>query len=174
MSDMLVEYDESQDPDIREIRGALFDDTLAVLTPPEPVCVPETALVKDAVAAMVARRQAGVLVVDASGRLIGIFTERDVLIRVVGKGLDPAATQVGRVMTPDPEALRLSDRVAHALHSMAVAGYRTLPVVEADGRPVGVVTASDVIRWLGDLFPEAVLNLAPGDTIKNPGQLDGG
>jgi CBS domain-containing protein len=174
MSDTLDEYDESLDRDLREIRGALFDDTLAVLTPPEPVRVGETALVKDAVAAMVSRRQAGVLVVDASDRLIGIFTERDVLIRVVGKGLDPATTPVGRVMTADPEALRIGDRVAHALHSMAVAGYRTLPVVEADGRPVGVVTASDVIRWLGSLFPEAVLNLAPGDTIKNPEQMDAG
>ena len=174
MSDTLDEYGESQDRDLREIRGALFDDTLAVLTPPEPVCVTETALVRDAVAAMVARRQAGVLIVDASGRLLGIFTERDVLRRVVGKGLDPATTPVGRVMTPDPEALRIDDRVAQALHSMAVAGYRTLPIVEAEGRPIGVVTASDVIRWLGDLFPEAVLNLAPGDTIKNPEQMDAG
>ena len=174
MSDTMDEYGESQDRDLQEIRGALFDDTLAVLTPPEPACVAETASVKDAVAAMVARRQAGVLVVDPAGRLIGIFTERDVLMRVVGKSLDPSTTHVGRVMTADPEALRMSDRVAHALHSMAVAGYRTIPIVEADGRPVGVVTATDVIRWLGDLFPEAVLNLAPGDTIKNPGQMDAG
>ena len=174
MSDTLDEYGETQERDLREIRGALFDDTVAVLTPPEPVCVTETATVKDAVAAMVARRQAGVLVVDPMSRLIGIFTERDVLMRVVGKGLDPATTHVGRVMTADPEALRLTDRVAHALHSMAVAGYRTLPIVEAGGRPIGVITATDVIRWLGDLFPEAVLNLAPGDTIKNPGQMDAG
>jgi CBS domain-containing protein len=174
MSDTLDEYGESQDRDLREIRGALFDDTLAVLTPPEPVCVADTVSVKDAVAAMVSRRQAGVLVVDATGRLGGIFTERDVLMRVVGKGLDPAATPVGRVMTADPEALRMTDRVAHALHSMAVAGYRTLPIVETDGRPIGVVTASDVIRWLGDLFPEAVLNLAPGDVLKHPGQMDAG
>ncbi|MBI1733854.1 MAG: CBS domain-containing protein [Candidatus Rokubacteria bacterium] len=174
MSDTMDEYGETQERDLREIRGALFDDTLAVLTPPEPITVPETATVRDAVAAMVTRRQAGVLVVDPAGRLVGIFTERDVLLRVIGKGLDPAATHVGRVMTADPEALRITDRVAHALHSMAVAGYRTIPIVEADGRPIGVVTATDVIRWLGDLFPEAVLNLAPGDTIKHPEQMDAG
>ena len=57
---------------------------------------------------------------------------------------------------------------------MAVAGYRTVPIIDAEGRPTGVVTATDVIRWLGDMFPEAVLNLPPGDSIKNPGQMDAG
>ena len=174
MSDTEDAYAETLDADLREIRGALFDDTLAVLSPPDPVCVAETVTVQDAVDAMVARHQAGVLVVDAEGRLIGIFTERDVLRRVVGQGLDTRRTPIGQVMTRDPQALRLRDRVAYALHSMSVAGYRTVPIVDDGGRPVGVVTVSDVIRWLGDLFPEAVLNLPPGDRIKNPEQIDAG
>lgn len=173
MSEM-DEYSEALDRDLREIRGALFDDTLAVLTPPEPVCVRETMSVQDAVAAMLARRHAGVLVVDDANRLVGIFTERDVLTRVVGKGLDLARTPVSEVMTRDPEVLHLRDRVAHALHSMAVAGYRTVPIVDERGQPTGVVTASDVIRWLAGLFPEEVLNLPPGDTIKHPEQIDAG
>ena len=57
---------------------------------------------------------------------------------------------------------------------MSVAGYRTVPIVDEVGRPVGVVTGSDVIRWLADLFPEEVLNLPPGDRIKNPEQIDAG
>ena len=174
MSDAMDEYGETLDRDRREIRGALLDDTLAVLTPAEPICVRESVSVKDAVTAMVARRQASVLVVDDTGRLVGIFTERDVLMRVVGTELDAMRTPVARVMTRDPEALHVPDRVAHALHSMAVAGYRTVPIIDAAGRPTGVVTASDVIRWLADLFPEAVLNLPPGDTIKHPGQIDAG
>lgn len=168
------EYSETLEQDLRQIGGALFDDTLAVLGPPEPVIVRETMSVQDAVTAMLAKRQAGVLVVDGAGRLIGIFTERDVLMRVVGPGLDAARTPLSRVMTRNPEALQLRDRVAHALHSMAVAGYRTVPVVDAAGRPIGVVTASDINRWLAGLFPEAVLNLPPGDQIKHPGQIDAG
>lgn len=168
------EYSETLEQDLRQIGGALFDDTLAVLGPPEPVIVRETMSVQDAVTAMLAKRQAGVLVVDGAGRLIGIFTERDVLMRVVGPGLDAARTPLGRVMTRNPEALQLRNRVAHALHSMAVAGYRTVPVVDAAGRPIGVVTASDINRWLAGLFPEAVLNLPPGDQIKHPGQIDAG
>ena len=174
MTDAGDEYSETIDTDLRSIRGALFDDTLAVLSPPEPACVTESATVHAAVEAMLGRRQAGVLVVDGSGKLIGIFTERDVLMRVVGRRLDPSRTPVGTVMTRNPEALKIRDRVAHALHCMSVAGYRTVPIVDDAGRPIGVITASDVIRWLGDLFPEAVLNLPPGGKAKNPHVIDAG
>ncbi|MBI2216595.1 MAG: CBS domain-containing protein [Candidatus Rokubacteria bacterium] len=174
MSDVDDEYMERLDQDLREIRGALFDDTLAVLSPAEPVCVSERVTVQEAVKAMVARHQAGVLVVDGEGLLAGIFTERDVLRRVVGQRHDPAGTAVGVVMTSGPEALRMRDRVAHALHCMAVSGYRTIPIVDEARRPIGVVTATDVIRWLANLFPEAVLNMRPGDAIKNPQQIDSG
>jgi CBS domain-containing protein len=77
-------------------------------------------------------------------------------------------------MTRDPEALRPGDRVAYAVHSMSVAGYRTVPLVDVAGRPLGVVTVSDVIRWLAGLFPEAVLNLPPGDALKRPHEMDAG
>lgn len=174
MSDAMDEHAEMLEQDLRDIRGALFDDRLAVLTAPEPLCVTGARLVKDVVAEMVRRRQAGALVVDDGGRLIGIFTERDVLMRVVGAGLDAARTPIADVMTANPQALTLNDRVAYALHSMSVAGYRTVPIVDAAGRPTGVITATDVMRWLADLFPEAVLNLPPGDSIKNPGQMDAG
>jgi CBS domain-containing protein len=130
--------------------------------------------VQEAVERMLAHRQAGVLVVDADGRLIGIFTERDVLTRVVGQARDARRTALGEVMTRDPEALRPGDRVAYAVHSMSVAGYRTVPLVDVAGRPLGVVTVSDVIRWLAGLFPEAVLNLPPGDALKRPHEMDAG
>jgi CBS domain-containing protein len=167
------------DPDVveselHEIRGALLNDKIAVLGPAEPVCLRETATVQEAIERMLSRRQAGVLIVDADGRLIGIFTERDVLTRVAGQGRDPRQTALGTVMTRDPDALGPGDRVAYAVHSMSVAGYRTVPLVDAQRRPLGVVTVSDVIRWLADLFPEAVLNLPPGDTLKRPHQIDAG
>ena len=157
------------------ISPAVFNDTIGVLSPATPVCLPESATVADAAQRMREARQAAVLVVDAAGRLAGIFTERDLLTRVVGRGLDPRAATLAVTMTPDPEVLSLRDRVAYAVHSMSVAGYRTLPLVDAERRPVGIVTVSDVIRWLAGLFPATVLNLPPGgDTLKRPGQVDSG
>jgi len=171
------EYSATIDDDLTEtddLRGALLNDTIAVLSPAEPICLAEGATVHEAVQTMLARRQAGVLVTDAMGRLTGIFTERDVLTRVVGKDLDARRTALAGVMTRNPEALTARDRVAYAVNRMSVAGYRTIPLVDPEGRPIGVVTVSDVIRWLANLFPEAVLNLRPGDAIKRPQDVDAG
>lgn len=167
------EYSTEIEGELHEIRGALFDDTIAVLSPGVPICLGEGATVREAVEQMLQRRQAAVLVVNGQGRLAGIFTERDVLTRVVGRGLDPGSTRLVGVMTPNPEALTASHRVAYAVHCMSVAGYRTVPLVDQEGRPVGIVTVSDVIRWLANLFPEAVLNLPPGDRLKHPEREDG-
>lgn len=160
--------------ELQQIRGALLDDTIAVLSPAVPICLAQSATVHEAVRAMLERRQAAVVAVDAQGRLAGIFTERDVLTRVVGQGRDAACTPLAEVMTPNPEALTPTHRIAYAVHCMSVAGYRTVPLVDGDGRPVGIVTVTDVIRWLADLFPEAVLNLPPGDALKHPERIDGG
>ena len=168
------DFDPGGDDELREVRGAFLNDTIASLDPAEPICLLETATVEDAIARMLEQRQAGVLIVDAAGRLRGIFTERDVLTRVAGAGRDARTTALHEVMTPNPEALTPGDRIAYAVHSMSVAGFRTVPLVDADRRPVGVVTVSDVIRWLAHLYPEAVLNLPPGDVLKNPHAIDAG
>jgi CBS domain-containing protein len=174
MSEFEDEYAAAIEGEVREIKGALLSDRITTLAPEEPICLPETATVHEAVERMLQGRQAGVLIVDADGRLIGIFTERDVLTRVVGKNRDTRRTALGTVMTRDPDALSASHRVAYAVHCMSVAGYRTIPLVDDGGRPIGVVTVTDFIRWLANLFPEAVLNLPPGDTLKRPHEMDAG
>jgi CBS domain-containing protein len=165
---------ETGDEELAEIRGALLDARVATLGPADPICLPGSATVEEAIGRMLKRRQSGVLIVDGEGRLSGIFTERDVLTRVAGVGREPRRTALHEVMTPNPEALTTSDRIAYAVHCMSVAGYRTVPLVDAERRPIGVVTVSDVIRWLSQLFPEAVLNLPPGDTLKRPHEMDAG
>ena len=174
MTDLDDEYAAALEGDLREIKGALLNDTIRTLGPDEPLCVAETMTVRDAVARMMDRRRAAVLIVDGQGRLAGIFTERDVLTRVVARGLDPEATALGQVMTPKPKALSANDRVAFAVNQMSVAGYRTIPLVDPEQRPVGVVTVNHFIKWMADLFPEAVLNLRPGDALKHPSEVDAG
>ncbi len=85
------------------------------------------------------------LLVTAEGRLIGIFTDRDAVVKVAGKRLE--AFDVRDFMTPDPVVLRHDDTIAVAIHKMAVGEFRHVPIV-ADGRPIGVVAAADVFRHL--------------------------
>ena len=146
-----------------------------MLDPVDPVLLRESTKVEEVVQRMVEASQAAVLVVDAGGRLTGIFTERDLLTRVIGRGLDPKAAALSDVMTHNPEVLSSKDRVAYAVHCMSVSGYRTVPLVDAQHRPIGIVTVSNVIRWLANLFPATVINLPPGgDRLKRPGQVESG
>src|SRR3989475_9149885 len=153
---VMTEFDDrAQDieDELQEVRGALLDDTIATLGPAEPICLAPTATVEEAIARMLERRQACVLVVDGDGRLTGILTERDVLMRVAGAGRDPRRTVLREVMTPNPEALTAGHRVAYAVHCMSVAGFRTVPLVGPERRPVAVGTGSAPSPWLGQRFP---------------------
>ena len=174
MSDFDDEYAESLERELRELHGALLDDQVRLLAPAEPIALPADTSVQEAIARMVAQHRSGVVIVDGAGRLTGVFTERDVLIRVLGQGRDPASTRLAEVMTPDPEALGADDRIGYAINRMSVAVYRTIPLVDAQRRPIGIVTVNDVIRWLAEIFPEEVLNVRPGDKLKDPSRVDSG
>lgn len=174
MSEFHDEYSETLGREFHQLESALLGDTVRLLAPSEPIRFTVEATVREAIEKMVANRRAAVVIVDAEGRLIGIFTERDVLTRVVGQGRDIKTTRLGEVMTKEPEALGPDDRICYAINRMNNAGYRTVPLVDAGRRPIGIVTVNDVVRWLAEIFPEAVLNLRPGDEIKRPLQVDAG
>jgi CBS domain-containing protein len=125
------------------------------------VCVPESASVLDAVRLMQERRIGAVAVVDRTGRLAGIFTERDVLTKVAGKPGDPARTPVSQQMTRSPVALRETAEIGFALNKMCLGGYRHIPLVDVGGKPIGILSMRDVAHFLVEFFPEDVVNLPP-------------
>jgi CBS domain-containing protein len=174
MSEFHDEYSEALETDFRKLQGALLDDTVRLLAPSQPLCFTPDHSVARAIEAMVQNRRAAVVVVDDTGRLIGIFTERDVLTRVVGAGRAARDTLLRDVMTADPESLTSDDRICHAINRMHAGGFRSLPIVDEGHRAIGIITVNDVVRWLAEIFPEAVLNQRPGDRLKNVTQIDAG
>ncbi len=108
--------------------------------PPVMARLDETA--QTAAARMTEQACGSVLVCD-NDRLCGIFTERDLVTRVVGKGLDPKATPLRAVMTRDPDCIESTETAREALRRMDEFGYRHLPVVE-DGQVVGVISMRDM------------------------------
>ena len=92
------------------------------------------------------RRAIGSLLVVEQGELLGIFTERDVLVRVVDKGLDPAVVKVRQCMTKDPLTVSPDTSVEDAMVLVTRYRCRHLPVVE-EGRILGLVSIGDLTRW---------------------------
>jgi CBS domain-containing protein len=92
---------------------------------------------------MAKKKVSAVLVVD-EGRLVGIFTERDAVYRVIAKGRDPGSTTLADVMTPDPNTVTPKESFGYAMLLMHEHGFRHAPVIEND-RPVGIVSARNAL-----------------------------
>jgi len=86
-----------------------------------------------------------VLVIDSASQLLGILTERDLMKRVMAKGLDPARTAINKVMTSYPRCVPPEMRVADAVLIMIERGFRHLPVVAEGGKILGVFSARDAL-----------------------------
>jgi CBS domain-containing protein len=120
---------------IRSLRSIVADQT--------PITAAKTATVVEAALMMKQQNIGALLVVDGS-RLIGIFTERDALFRVLAQGRDPMNTRLADVMTPQPQTIHPDEPFVHALRIMNEGGFRHLPVVEFD-RPLGMVSVRDAL-----------------------------
>jgi CBS domain-containing protein len=100
--------------------------------------------VRTAAITMANTQVGAILVVDDKGLLTGLFTERDVLNRVVAKGLDPDKTPLAAVMTANLLTASPDKPLSHALHMMFEGGFRHVPVVE-NGKPIGMVSARNAL-----------------------------
>ena len=92
-------------------------------------------------------RVGSLLVVDASDRLVGIFTERDFLLKVLGKVPDFSSVQVKDFMTKDPVREKPDASLAFALSVMSHGGFRHVPIVDQDDTPIGMVSVKDVVDY---------------------------
>ena len=129
------------------VERSLTENPVSALPLRQPVTLPQSATVGQAIETMLAHNLGALLVVDEAGRLVGIFSERDLLTKVAGIHEDYAGRPVREFMTPDPETVREDDTLAFALHKMDVGGYRHVPLVK-DGQPVGVLSVRDMLRHI--------------------------
>jgi CBS domain-containing protein len=133
------------------VEASVLQDPVRALKFRTPVTIPVDGKLGLALDRMVEHGVGALLVVDSEGRLVGILTERDYVRKVVGLMPDYAHHPLRDYMTADPETVGPDDRLAVALQKMDIGGYRHLPVVEEDGRPVGLVSVRDVIRHITKL-----------------------
>ena len=108
----------------------------------DPVALPPEATVKDACQRMRDRRIGAVLIIEADRRLVGIFTGRDAVHRVLAEGKNAARTTLAEVMTRDPDTMPPGNTAIEALRRMEDGRFRHLPIVD-DGKVVGIVSRFD-------------------------------
>jgi CBS domain-containing protein len=160
----------------RRIRAMCIEDSVKVievvaLELDAPVVVDKETPVKEVLQQM-REGQSGCALACDGGRLCGIFTERDVLNKVIGvEGV--LQRRISELMTPDPVSVHENDSIRKAVLAMHHGGFRNVPVVDCEERVVSCVRHKDIVHYLVEHFAQKVLNLPP-DPENMPTTPDGG
>ncbi len=141
----------------RVLDQQMIREPIRILNPRPPLSLPPSATLREAVRLMREQRIGCLLVVDRD-RLDGIITERDLLLKLEGPDL---TRPVRELMTADPEVLSPDDPIVYALNKMSVGGFRHIPLVDAERRPVGIVSVKDIVDYIVEFFPDEVLTVPP-------------
>ena len=137
-----------------ELETSLTEAPVAQLDPKAPIFVPADATLAQAIATL-ERESIGAVLVGDAGSLAGIFSERDVLLRVAGRGIDLETSMVVDFMTTPVETIAAEAPIAFALNRMSLGDFRHLPVTR-DERLVGVISLRDVLAFLSRTYPELI------------------
>ena len=122
----------------------MFYQTVRTLMDPRKlILVPGSMTVREAAKLMKSKRYGAVLVTEGDD-LLGIFTERDAVFRVIAAGLDPETTPLVEVMTKEPQTITPDKTFGHAMLMMHEGGFRHVPVVD-DGKLVGMVSSRNAL-----------------------------
>jgi signal-transduction protein with cAMP-binding, CBS, and nucleotidyltransferase domain len=130
-----------------KIEHSLMIETVGTLQPRPPLRVHPGTSVQEAIKQLLDHNVGALLVVDQAGKLLGIFSERDLLTKIAGIHESYADLKVGDFMTASPETVTIKDALNFALHKMDCGGYRHLPVLSGD-QPCGVVSVRDMLRHI--------------------------
>jgi CBS domain-containing protein len=176
MTDRIAEEEDldwgREEPKHRVLDSEVFHEPATLLARREPITVGESVTVESAIETMREHR-IGCLLVTRDEHLVGIFTERDVLYRVVAERRDARTTRVGDVMTEDPESLPVDAEIAWAVNRMSLGGFRHVPLVDGENRPVGILSVKDVVSYLAEFFPDEVQNIPPRPGLDVPKTPEG-
>lgn len=130
----------------------LHEDSILELRPElNATVLPETT-VAEVVQTLIDQHASAVMIVHREG-IVGIFTERDFLMKIAHRYHEVADQPIRKFMTPDPECLQVDDSIALGLNRMTVKNYRHIPIIR-DGKPVACARVRDVLQFIADHCPE--------------------
>lgn len=145
-----------------ELARNLITESVSRLNPTPPHMVSPQQTVSEAVDLM-RQHKVGCLLVQEQGKIVGIFTERDLLRRILAESL-PLSTPLAECMTRDPVTVDPQDPIGVALRHMEEGGYRHLPVINSHGDAEGILSVKRIVHYLAEHFPSTIYNQPP-----NPG-----
>lgn len=135
-----------------DVEKALIKDRVAALAPKQPCTVGPDATVGEVLHQMADNRIGCVIVVD-NGTPVGIFSERDALLKLNTEAASLGDRPISEFMTVNPETLQDNAKIAFAVQRMDLGGYRHLPIVSSDHQLQGIISVRAILNYLTNLMP---------------------
>ena len=165
-------YESTEKTGITLDKGISPSDPLSSLTQEKFIVLNEQATLRDAIDS-IQKYHIGCILLENNHKITGIFTERDIVQHIVGNRHNLDKECVADYMTKSPDVLHLQDPIAFALNKMIAGGYRHIPIVDKQEKPIGIITMQDIINHLGDYFFDDIVNL-PHTPLRDQTQREGG
>ena len=161
LNEELKQMDEIEKGPIQKVEGSLsLSDSIQSMPKQKFLVIKEDTTLKVTLEKL-QQYHLGCIVVEKDKKVKGIFTERDILMKVLGKRLNFKTEIVKTFMTKNPFRLRMNDPLAYALNLMVDGGFRHVPIVDNNDKTVGLISMQDVVNHLANFFYDEVMNLPP-------------
>jgi len=161
----------AEDPDMKE--AVKIQDPISNMQLEEPLIIDLGTSLRHVLDTMQKSKRNCILTLN-NEKLGGILTERDILLKVTGKGYDLDLTVIDEFITLNPDSVTLEDPLAYALNKMHIGGFRNVPVVNDELYPIGIISITDIIATIADYFHSEIINLPPLDKLVDKSTQEGG
>jgi CBS domain-containing protein len=125
-----------------------LSQSVGALNPPEPILVSEDDSIKHTLSVLKDNKIGCVVVTDTQGKVVGIFSERDVILKVTLSDIDIENSSISDVMTKSPHTEQMTTTIAFTLNMMSEGGYRHVPIVDDENYPVGMISVKNIIDYI--------------------------
>ena len=153
-------------------KGISPNDPLSTLSQEKFIVLNEQATLREAID-NIQKYHIGCILLEKDKKITGIFTGRDIVQNIAGNRQNLEKECVSDYMTKYPDVLHYQDPIAFALNKMISGGYRHIPIVDDEKKPIGLITMQDIINHLGDYFFDDIVNLPPVP-LRDQTQREGG
>ena len=169
LNQMYGEESESEDKIAKAIK--LTDDIFSIGIK-KAILKKEDASIKSVIESMQTSHSSCILIIK-NNKITGIFTERDVVTKIVARNIDLKNEKIYDYMTSNPEILQSDDSIAFALNKMVEGGFRHVPIVHSQSRDIFVISMQDIINSIGNYYFDDIINLPP-KPLRTTSQREGG
>ena len=164
-------YGKESESENKIAKAIRLTDNISSIGIKKAILKDEDASLQSAIESMQSSHSSCILIIN-DNKIIGIFTERDVITKVVAKNLDLENEKICNYMTNNPETLHSDDSIAFALNKMTSGGFRHIPIVNTKSKEIYVISMQDIINSIGDFYFDDIVNLPP-KPLRSTSQREG-